>query len=514
MKVILAGYNLDHETIRAFKAAHPGAENLTPETICAAYARISRDSRPVNELRALALSEVEKARQSNQNIVFEMGHNSIAEHAVFNIDILDVSRLIVEEIEKSRLCSYTEKSQRYILLKDDFVLPAEIKRAGLEEAFVRIIREQNRFYHNLYERLKPYVFEKHRELAVDQANRSTLEGWAKEDARYIISLATMTQLGMTLNARNLELMLRRLAAHPLAEAWEFSRKLYGTTKDIAPSLVRYTEATDYDRLTRQALKEKTEELIIKWGKGQGARGKGGEDTPSGYDQDYPCDESRCDARRQVALLYATPEADEKILASLIHSSSHIPMAQCLDIVSLLGGEEKRDFLKTAFRYMKPYDPALREFEHVDLQFELTVSASCFAQLKRHRMATITCQDYDPTLGVTIPPAISEIGMERQFMEIIARTEETYNRIKKAAPLAAGYILTNAHRKRIAMKINGRELYHIARIRADRHAQWDIRETAQSMLTLGKEVMPLTLILAMGKDSFPPLYDRLFPGESS
>ncbi|MDO8784777.1 MAG: FAD-dependent thymidylate synthase, partial [Syntrophales bacterium] len=473
MQVILAGYNLDRETIRAFQAAHPGAGNFTPETISAAYARISRDSRPVNELRAIALGEVEKARQSNQNIVFDMGHSSIAEHAVFNIDILGVSRFIVEEIEKSRLCSYTEKSQRYILLKDDFVLPAEIKRAGFEDIFVGIIGEQNRFYHELYEKLNPYVFEKHRELAMNPANRSTLEGWAKEDARYIISLATMTQLGMTLNARNLELMLRRLAAHPLTEAGEFSHSLYEATKDIAPSLVRYTEATDYDRLTRLALQEKTEGLLTTWGKRQKVSGGGRGNTPSEHDQNCPYDESRCDARRQVALLYATPEADERIVASLIHSSSDIPMAQCLNIVSLMGGEEKEDLLKTAFRYMQPYDPALREFEHVDLQFELTVSASCFAQLKRHRMATITCQDYDPALGVTIPPAISETGMERQFMEIIARTEEAYNHIRKTAPQAAGYILTNAHRKRVAMKINARELYHIARIRGDRHAQWDI-----------------------------------------
>ncbi len=69
-----------------------------------------------------------------------MGHSSIAEHAVFNIDVIGVSRLLVEEIEKFRLCSFTEKSQRYVLLKDDFVIPAEICEAGLEESFVYIIR--------------------------------------------------------------------------------------------------------------------------------------------------------------------------------------------------------------------------------------------------------------------------------------------------------------------------------------------------------------------------------------
>ncbi|MBA4396928.1 MAG: thymidylate synthase (FAD), partial [Syntrophus sp. (in: bacteria)] len=113
MKIMLAGYNLDSETIRGMGDALPEIGERTPETIAAAYARISRNPRPVNELRSLARAEVEKARQSNRNIVFEMGHSSIAEHAVFNIDVLGVSRLLVEEIEKFRLCSYTEKSQRY-----------------------------------------------------------------------------------------------------------------------------------------------------------------------------------------------------------------------------------------------------------------------------------------------------------------------------------------------------------------------------------------------------------------
>ena len=152
MKIILAGYNLDYETIREFQELHPEVQNLTPETISAAYARISRSPKPVDELREIARQEVEKARQSNRNIVFDMGHSSIAEHAVFNIDVIGVSRILVEEIEKFRLCSYTEKSQRYVLLKDDFVIPAEIRKAGLEDAFIGIVREQNRFYHELYKK--------------------------------------------------------------------------------------------------------------------------------------------------------------------------------------------------------------------------------------------------------------------------------------------------------------------------------------------------------------------------
>jgi flavin-dependent thymidylate synthase len=486
MKIILAGYNLDYETIREFRESHPDQKNLTPETISAAYARISRSPRSVDELRAMARQEVEKARQSNRNIVFEMGHSSIAEHAIFNIDVIGVSRLLVEEIEKFRLCSYTEKSQRYVLLKNDFVIPEEIREVGLEEKFVDTIREQNQHYHELYEKLRPYVFEKNRGLAADPANRSLLEGWAKEDARYILSLAIETQLGMTINARNLELMLRRLAAHPLAEAQEYSRKLYEATKDIAPSLIRYTEATDYDRLTRQALKEG---VMILSGK------KGGRKTSA--------------ARKTVYLIHVTPDADDRVTASLIHSSSNLPMSRCLQIVSSMDKRKKQNLIKTAFKHIKAYDPVLREFENVDLHFELVISASCFAQMKRHRMAAITGQECDTSLGVTIPPSIKEIGMDEPFRKIISKTEKSYERIKQDAPMAAGYILTNAHRRRVSMKINARELYHIARLRADTHAQWDIRNTAQQMIDLGKKKMPLTLMLATGKDGFTSRYNKIF-----
>ncbi len=494
MKIILAGYNLDYETIGALKERDPEAKALTPETISAAYARISRNPLPVNELRRIAREEVEDARKSNRNIVFGMGHSSIAEHAVFNIDVLGISRLLVEEVEKFRLCSYTEKSQRYVLLKDDFVIPEEVRKAGLEEPFIETIREQNRFYHELYEALRAYIFERHRDLAAEPANRSLLEGWAKEDARYILSLAMETQLGMTLNARSLELMLRRLAAHPLHEGRECGRKLYETVKDIAPSLIRYTEATDFDRRTRPALQERTQGLIEKWGKKKWEE-KG----------------SRTLAKRgNAALFYATPDADEKTIASILHSSSGIPMERCMVIASLMEREEKEEIIREACRHMKAYNAPLREFESADLHFELIVSATCFAQLKRHRMATITTQDYDPTLGIVVPPAVQAVGLEAPFRKIIARAEETHDRIRKASPAAAAYILTNAHQKRVIMKMNARELYHVARLRADRHAQWDIRETAERMLSLGRKVMPVTLMLAAGKDNFAALYERFFP----
>ncbi|MFQ5953032.1 MAG: FAD-dependent thymidylate synthase, partial [Candidatus Omnitrophota bacterium] len=131
MKVYLAGYNVDTGVLQELEEKAGKCANLTPEVLSAAYARISRDPRPINEIRKDAREEVEKSRRSNSTIIFKMGHHSVAEHAVFNLDILGVSRLAMEEVEKFRLCAYTEKSQRYITLDKDFVIPEEIKGTPL-----------------------------------------------------------------------------------------------------------------------------------------------------------------------------------------------------------------------------------------------------------------------------------------------------------------------------------------------------------------------------------------------
>lgn len=101
------------------------------------------------------------------------------------------------------------------------------------------------------------------------------------------------------------------------------------------------------------------------------------------------------------------------------------------------------------------------------------------------------------------------GLKEDFLSLITATNETYHQIKGVASHVASYIVTNAHRRRLLMKVNARELYHIARLRMDSHAQWDIRETVTRMVTQAQEKMPLTMMLACGRDAFPSAYSTLF-----
>jgi len=486
MRVVLAGFNIDADLVqRAVELGLP-RDQLTPETLAAAYARISRNPAPVDELRRAALLEVAKARASNEQIVFGMGHASVAEHAVFNFDLMGISRLAIEAVEQHRLCSYTEKSQRYIRLQDDVVFPEELDALGLKERFRELIELQNRTYHLLYEKLREEVFARNPELAADRSQRRTLEGWAKEDARYVTALAVEGQLGMTVNARTLEHMIRRLAAHPLSEVRSLGATLNRLAREAAPSLIRYTEPSlageESGTLGRLAAELYEEEH------GQTLPGEAG----------------------AVQLIEASPEGDRSVAAALLQEASGAPWTACLERVRAIPEPELAGLLRAALRRLGPHDSPPRAFELASARFDLVVSASCFAQLKRHRMATLLPQRYDPSLGFTMPEAVERVGLTGEFRRVMVESTRLYETIAAHNPDAACYALTQAHRRRVLLQMNARELYHFSRLRQDRHAQWDIRRVAERMLNLARQALPHTLQLACGKDAFVERRRELFP----
>ncbi len=517
MKIILSGYNLDIETLKelrqfveqVYSQLSPEAfqklgeeernatlhrlyqqaselhlrDNLTPETLSAAYARISRSPKAVDELREIARREVDRARKSNRNIIFGLGHSSVAEHAVFNFDVLGVSRLAVEFIEHFRLASFTEKSQRYVLFQDEYHIPEEITHPELRREYQQVVQKLFAAYHHLYASLRPYVFEKFPQLAREKKNHSQLEGLAKEDARYITPLATQTQLGMTLNARSLEHMIARGLAHPLKEIQAFANALYQEAAHHAPSLIKYTEPTDYLRYKETDIQEALQSL--------------------------PLPGAAFSEEEDVRLLEITPEADVQVLASVLFHFHHVPFSRALHTARQLTARQKQELFRSIFRHINPWDSVLREFENVTMTFELTISASCFGQLKRHRMATIIPQDYHPALGLTIPEAIEAVGLKDFFLEHVSLAESLYRKLAQEIPEAKNYILTNAHRRRVLFRLNLRELYHFLRLREDHHAQWDIRQIAEKMHGLVQKQIPFAGALLAGKDRFPETYRNFF-----
>ncbi len=481
MNVTLSGYNIDSSIIEELKNSAGWTEdNVTPETLSAAYARISRDPADIGELRKISRTEVAKSRKSNETIIFGLGHSSVAEHAVFNFDITGISRLATEEVQKFRLASFTEKSQRYITLDGDFVMPEEIKNTPYAEKFANIIKLQNAAYFTLFEALKEDLFAKNADKIKTNRDRIDLETKAKEDARYIVALATKSQFGMTVNARSLENMLRQFNSSDLAEVRELSAKLFEKVKSLTPSLIKYVEPTKHETAKKEYLANAAKPI--------GSRG----------------------ASPLFVPVSATPDADRTLVASLLYAYSAASFADCLEHAAKMSFSEQEELVKQALAAKESFEKVDRAFENIDYSFELVVSATNYAQLKRHRMTTQLVQDYDPELGCTVPESIKAIGKEASFNETINKINDFYYDFAKAFPCSRNYILSNAHRRRVLLKINARELYHFISLRDDEHAQWDIRNSAKEAENFVKANHPLTSMLLCGKSSYREHFAKIFP----
>jgi flavin-dependent thymidylate synthase len=438
----------------------------SPESIVAANARISRSPYSISELRKDALETIEKSRKSNQQIVFGLGHGSVSEHAVTNWDITDISRLAVEWIEKGRYNSYTEKSQRYVKFDDIIMIPEEIFPNDRNK-FENLVVKQNKCYDDL-----------------------TKQDVPKEDARYILPLVTQTQLGMTLNARSLEKMILEGRNHNLKEIRNLAEQMYDQAKEFIPSLISHAD----------------------------------EDTHAQYPFMEKC---QCDSR--IALnnlslknkltsddffneledvnLVNYNNIDQIILSTLLFKGCNIPLLNAKKVYDNLGEKEKIEFFKDYFKNLSKYEKMPREFELGNLVFNLVVSASNYAQLKRHRPGhTLISSFYDPRLGHVTPKTIND----PQFQDMIKETNHVYSYFKNKYGQEIGqYLLTNAHKRIVTSAINMREFYHFSRLREDGHAQWEIREMAHEMVEKVKKIAPITSLLLGGKDKYDEIKEVLY-----
>ncbi len=452
-------------------ASHP----LTPEVLSAAYARISRDPKPVPELRRAARESITGARKSNEAIIFGLGHASVAEHAVFNMDILGLSRLATEELQSHRLLSFTEKSQRYVTASEDYVVPEELKAISCEARFHAEVQTLFSAYHHFYQRLHRKLIEKEGEARENLARRDQ-ENRAKEDARYLLPLATTTQMGLTLNARNLEYILREFNGHALAEMRLLGEKLCKAVRPLAPSLIKYVQPSDFrwqDQLR----------------------------TARDYSSTHFVQELQFYSCPEVVFVGATPQGERTVAEGLAFRYG----------IQFNPEQLPPDFWKSVLRGMSLHEPAPREFELATLQFQVKVSASCFAQLKRHRMMTLVPAPYRAHDGAVVPPAIVEAGLSDEFVRLVRHVSTVCEEFVEETPAVAPYLLTNSHMRRVMLQVNARELYHMARLRQDSHAQWEIRQLVCHMMDEARKVWPNMMRLACGKDKFESTYQRLMEG---
>lgn len=135
-------------------------------------------------------------------------------------------------------------------------------------------------------------------------------------------------------------------------------------------------------------------------------------------------------------------------------------------------------------------------EHAVFTFYIEgVSRVLLAQITRHRLASFSVQSQRYT-GVKpiwiVPPTVKEKGFELSYM---ARCDSCYemfcDMVSCGVPAEdARFIIPQGVECKLMLTMNPRELRHFYSLRCCNRAQWEIRQLADEMLRLCKEVAPV------------------------
>ena len=223
------------------------AHDLTEEQIAVVFAMTSRRPEPFDEIAEQVSRE--RAADFHERWVLGYGHASVAEHAVVHLAVENVSRLACDALEDNRLASYTEKSSRYQVLPDgSYHHPRELEAfPQLSEEYRSTCGHLFQAYSQLLDGCIAHLARKRprREGESDSAYHLRLRRSATDQCREVLPAATLTNVGVTANARTLEHAVSKLLSSELAEERDVGLEIREQARTITPTLIKYADENPY-----------------------------------------------------------------------------------------------------------------------------------------------------------------------------------------------------------------------------------------------------------------------------
>lgn len=190
------------------------AHTAQPEEIIARAGRLCYFGGGISDLEKEITSEKADALI---NKLAESGHLSAFEHATFTFGIEGISRACSHQLVRHRIASYSQQSQRYVTVGDNFsyITPSSIlKNEEAIKCYEDILKETKRCY-----------------------DRLISLGINKEDARYVLPNAAETKIVVTMNARELlHFFSLRLCRRAQWEIRCMAKEMLRHLKKVAPKI--------------------------------------------------------------------------------------------------------------------------------------------------------------------------------------------------------------------------------------------------------------------------------------
>ena len=192
---------------------------LSPEETIALAAKLCYSKSTISDLNDKISS---RDQSSFINKLLDMGHESVLEHASFTFGIEGVSRVLLAQLTRHRIASFSVQSQRYVSYENGFgyIIPDSIVALGEED--VRRYREQ-------MDMMEAWYTEWQKKLGKGEKSN--------EDARFVLPNACETRIIVTMNVRELRHFFSlRMCNRAQWEIRKMAEEMFRLCFETAPAL--------------------------------------------------------------------------------------------------------------------------------------------------------------------------------------------------------------------------------------------------------------------------------------
>jgi len=194
---------------------------LSPEETVALGAKLCYSKSTIEDLRDRISAKDQSAFIDK---LMSMGHQSVLEHASFTFGIEGVSRVLLAQLTRHRIASFSVQSQRYVSYESGFgyIIPDSIRALG-EEAVAK--------YHSQMETMESWYRGWQQELGNGETSN--------QDARFVLPNACETRLLLTMNVRELRHFFSlRMCNRAQWEIRHMAEQMFLLCLETAPALFR------------------------------------------------------------------------------------------------------------------------------------------------------------------------------------------------------------------------------------------------------------------------------------
>lgn len=407
-----------------------------------------------------------KARAFHEKWVVGYGHASVAEHAVAHLAIEDVSIVASKVIEDLRLGSFTEKSTRYVVF--DTASFADLPELPVD--LRDLYRTSCAGLFRTYLDLQPRVEERVRRLVPrgegqsEGAWNAAVRAHTCDLLRGLLPAGTVTNIGLTANARALAMLLTKMLSSPLAEVQRLGAEMRDEALKVIPTLVRHVGESPYRKDLRSVTSSTTTPAVA---------------VASGTTDHVP-----------VRLVRFDTDALERVVLALTYDGADTADAGAkLQALSSEPREKLEKLLGDVMSRRDAHDSAPRAFEASSITVELEIDYGAYRDLQRHRMLTPVARTLDCAFGATVPEQIEAMGFGGQVRDALGRAERAWEKLAPAHFMAAQYAVPLAYRVRTLWTLNLREVFHVIELRSSRQGHASYRRVAQDLYRTVSEVHP-------------------------